>query len=290
MSASPEAAKNSTSPALSKTTSRGNKLSKLIRLKLSSYLLTQFPHEDTFTKPAKAKSSRRQPSETPKTPRTTHDNKEEDGNDTPNPPAADNGDGEPAPAKDIKRKGVPGPKPGSKRSAPTAEIDGTPKPKGKPGPKKRRIEGENGVSAPAPAPKLGPKANQGAINAQLRALDRTGKPCRRWGKKTVALKSFTGVNWNLPYWQTPKLKRVDLSNDAQSQGTGSSDTKNEPPSSQVASESNNGNPTSVAPNGTPDMNGTSTSFGNGAPSAVSDNVPDAQGSTAQPIDEATSNE
>ena len=36
------------------------------------------------------------------------------------------------------RKGVPGPKPGQKRSAPSNDASGTPKPRGKPGPKKRK--------------------------------------------------------------------------------------------------------------------------------------------------------
>ena len=49
--------------------------------------------------------------------------------------------------------------------------------------------------------KLGPKANQGAINAGLRALDRSGKPCRKWTKKAFSLKSFTGVVWELPSWK-----------------------------------------------------------------------------------------
>jgi hypothetical protein len=48
---------------------------------------------------------------------------------------------------------------------------------------------------------LGPKANQGAINAGLRALDRSGKPCRKWAKKPFTLKSFTGVVWELPSWK-----------------------------------------------------------------------------------------
>jgi hypothetical protein len=49
--------------------------------------------------------------------------------------------------------------------------------------------------------KLGPKANQGAINAGLRALDRSGKACRKWNKKPFTLKSFTGVVWELPSWR-----------------------------------------------------------------------------------------
>jgi hypothetical protein len=51
------------------------------------------------------------------------------------------------------------------------------------------------------AHRLGPKANQGAINAGLRALDRSGKPCRKWTKKAFTVKSFTGVVWEVPSWK-----------------------------------------------------------------------------------------
>lgn len=54
------------------------------------------------------------------------------------------------------------------------------------------------------------------------------------------MKSFTGVTWDLPYWQTPRLKRDDLTNDARSQETSSSEAKNEPSSSQVPSETAGG--------------------------------------------------
>jgi INO80 complex subunit Ies4 len=56
------------------------------------------------------------------------------------------------------------------------------------------------------AHKLGPKANQGAINAGLRALDRSGKPCRKWERKPIQLKSFTGVVWELSSWRAPKRR------------------------------------------------------------------------------------
>lgn len=49
--------------------------------------------------------------------------------------------------------------------------------------------------------KLGPKTNAGAINANLRALDRSGKPCRKWARKAFSVKSFTGVSWDLPSWK-----------------------------------------------------------------------------------------
>lgn len=57
--------------------------------------------------------------------------------------------------------------------------------------------------------KLGPKANQGAINAGLRALDRSGKPCRKWDKKPFQLKSFTGIVWDVPSWRGNEILRVN---------------------------------------------------------------------------------
>ncbi|KIV82530.1 hypothetical protein PV11_04632 [Exophiala sideris] len=135
--------------------------------------------------------------------------------------ASENNDGAsesnstPAPATDsasgdaTKKRKPPGA--GSKRSLgqmiDTADL---PKPRGKPGPKKKpRLEdgaadSTTKMSVPAFGPggqKLGPKANQGAINAGLRALDRSGKPCRKWIKKPFSVKSFTGVAWDLPSWK-----------------------------------------------------------------------------------------
>ncbi|KAM5432913.1 hypothetical protein McanMca71_005550 [Microsporum canis] len=97
-------------------------------------------------------------------------------------------------------------KAGTKRGAAALGPDGLPKPRGKPGPKKKpRLEdGETPSRPPPPAHhRLGPKANQGAINACLRALDRTGKPCRKWERKSFQLKSFTGVLWQVPSWGAP---------------------------------------------------------------------------------------
>ena len=61
--------------------------------------------------------------------------------------------------------------------------------------------------------KLGPKANQGAINAGLRALDRSGAPCRRWQKGGFKLKSFTGVVWEIPRWTGEKREATPLPQD-----------------------------------------------------------------------------
>ncbi|KAI5807632.1 INO80 complex subunit Ies4-domain-containing protein [Peziza echinospora] len=105
--------------------------------------------------------------------------------------------------------GVPGPaKPGPKRGRQPGV------PGAKPGRKKQKLE--NGASAVMGFPgiggphKLGPKANQGAINAQLRALDRTGKPCKRWAKAGFQLKSFTGFQWSIPTWATPSSMEKNL--------------------------------------------------------------------------------
>ncbi|OAA42202.1 DUF1711 domain protein [Metarhizium rileyi] len=107
-----------------------------------------------------------------------------------------------APPTDSRKKGV-------KRSA--TNLDGVPKPRGKPGPKKKpRLEDgtiDHAAVARMQAAKLGPKANQGAINAGLRALDRSGKPCRKWARGGFQLKSFTGVVWEVPRWSAPSAKQ-----------------------------------------------------------------------------------
>ncbi|MCJ1309479.1 hypothetical protein MMC25_003139 [Agyrium rufum] len=134
-------------------------------------------------------------------------------------------------------------------------ADNDVKPRAKPGPKRRKLDGttlDDATSRPwtTPAPlnghKLGPKANQGAINAGLRALDRTGKPCRKWEKKGFAIKSFTGVVWDVPSWNTPKKATVDSKDD--SGGTPNSNGENiaNNSSSAVGSEpSRNGNADSI---------------------------------------------
>ncbi|KAG6161531.1 hypothetical protein E4U22_003802 [Claviceps purpurea] len=103
-----------------------------------------------------------------------------------------------------------GRKKGAKRSA--AAMDGMPKIRGKPGPKKKpRLEDgtiDHTAVARIQAAKLGPKANQGAINAGLRALDRSGKPCRKWERGGFKLKSFTGVVWEICRWTAPSKKTV----------------------------------------------------------------------------------
>jgi hypothetical protein len=91
-------------------------------------------------------------------------------------------------------------------------------------------------AAPTPLQKLGPKANQGAINAGLRALDRTGKPCRKWEKKGFQVRSFTGVGWTVPTWRAPN-KAAGFAEDVKSDSTGSTDSKVKEESSAVSDKS-----------------------------------------------------
>ncbi|RAL64062.1 hypothetical protein DID88_003250 [Monilinia fructigena] len=90
-------------------------------------------------------------------------------------------------------------KAGVKRSS-TAALgsETTPRIRGKPGPKKKARLDDGTIDPTGTTPrasnngghKLGPKANQGAINAGLRALDRSGKPCRKWEKRSFIIKDI----------------------------------------------------------------------------------------------------
>lgn len=74
-------------------------------------------------------------------------------------------------------------------SSSVASGSSTPAPKGKPGPKPGSSHA-----------KSGPKDTDSAINSQLRALDRSGKPPRHWARAPVQIKSFTGCDLDLPLW------------------------------------------------------------------------------------------
>jgi hypothetical protein len=80
--------------------------------------------------------------------------------------------------------------------------------------------------APIATHKLGPKANTGAINAGLRALDRTGKPCRRWERKGIQLKSISGVAWTVGSWAAPLKDNSSFSGDVKSENSSSSQADN----------------------------------------------------------------
>ncbi|KAJ5559330.1 hypothetical protein N7535_009558 [Penicillium sp. DV-2018c] len=123
------------------------------------------------------------------------------------------------------RKGVPGPKPGNKRTK--DQTDSTARSRGRPGPKKKPKLEDGEAAKNTAAARLGPKANTGAINAGLRALDRSGAACRRWERKPLQLRSFTGVTWQLPSWRAPGVAKSDSSGEikAAALASGDSDTK-----------------------------------------------------------------
>lgn len=119
-------------------------------------------------------------------------------------------------------------------------------------------------SGPAPinTHKLGPKANTGAINAGLRALDRTGKPCRKWVRKGFQCKSFTGFQWDAGSWAAPARSSSTFSGDVKSDSSTTEDVKANMDSSAVSERSgsgmevdgpkqSNGPESSPAPAGTP---------------------------------------
>lgn len=80
------------------------------------------------------------------------------------------------------------------------------KKKSGPKPKKTKIViGDDGkpvevLAVSLAGPRLGPKSNAGAINENLRNLDRSGKPCRRWQKRSISVRSLYGTKWRTPSW------------------------------------------------------------------------------------------
>ncbi|KAI0885821.1 DUF1711-domain-containing protein [Annulohypoxylon maeteangense] len=171
-------------------------------------------------------------------------------------PAASNGDnasasspGTPAPVGTPSQVPMGPPteapkKKGVKRSAATANgSDPTAKIRGKPGPKKKpRLEDgtidPTGRANGGTYHKLGPKANQGAINAGLRALDRSGAPCRKWNRGGFKLKSFTGVIWEIPRWTAPPKPKPQPTAEEPVASTESSNKENKE-DSQMKSENSN---------------------------------------------------
>jgi hypothetical protein len=215
---------------------------KTIVLKLSPKALLGFPHEPVAA-PEESK-----PTSSPNTPAPKI---VEPSPDTPADASTPmNGTNTPSalapPASGPKRKG-PAPK---KRTI--AAVDGTnstsstPKARGKPGPKAKKqklgdqINDPNSttpLAAPGPAQKLGPKANAGAINANLRSLDRTGKfKCRKWQKTGFRIRTFTGSVVELPSWKASQ-RAAAFSEDVKSDSTGSTDTKIKDESSALSDKS-----------------------------------------------------
>ncbi|KAK3325597.1 INO80 complex subunit Ies4-domain-containing protein [Apodospora peruviana] len=190
-------------------------------------------------------------------PAAPNSNAENASDSSPNTPAA----GTPAPQSATMGPPAEGPKKkGPKRSAmAAANGNGELKVRGKPGPKKKQRL-EDGTVEPSSrgaglsAHKLGPKANQGAINAGLRALDRSGKPCRKWTRGGFTLKSFTGVVWEIPRWTAPPKPQPELSQSS----AAASDLENSNPVSEVeggSGKENNGTNGLLMPNGVNEAHG-----------------------------------
>ncbi|KAI1500798.1 INO80 complex, subunit Ies4 [Biscogniauxia marginata] len=144
------------------------------------------------------------------------------------------------PSEAPKKKGV-------KRSAAAANgNDPSAKVRGKPGPKKKpRLD--DGTIDPNGRPnggsyhKLGPKANQGAINAGLRALDRSGAPCRKWSRGGFRVKSFTGVVWEVSRWTAPPKPKPEAASTEESAVSAEGSNKENKEGSQMKSENSNSN-------------------------------------------------
>lgn len=231
-----------------------------ITLRLSPELLAKFPHEPAAAPSpppvaaAAAAKAESPPSDTA-APQITIETTPAD---TPAESATNMNDASTPsslapPAAGAKRKG---PKPSNKRSA--AAMEGatgatTPKQRGKPGPKRKKMgdmlndPNEKGpFAASTPIAKLGPKANMGIINQNLRALDRTGKfKCRKWQKKGFKIRSFTGVVWEVPSYKAHP-RDGSFADDVKSDSTGSSESKIKDESSAISEKSGlNGDGTPV---------------------------------------------
>ncbi|KAL8832708.1 MAG: hypothetical protein Q9191_000109 [Dirinaria sp. TL-2023a] len=228
----------------SEKASKSSKPTRIIRLKLPKTQLSKFPHEPSLSKsvPKKksplSKSTLAAPPEPP-----SHEETKSDSTDTQAPV---NPKAEQLSTEDTVKKEPSSPKTGDKRPL-GAGVEEPVKQRARPGPKKKPRNEDGTIIhtkpkglAPGPAHKLGPKANQGAINAGLRALDRTGKPCKKWAKSGFHLKTFTGVVWELPTWRAPKTKVIDAEGEvSKSSGNSESPSKANNSNSNEGSEKSN---------------------------------------------------
>lgn len=84
-------------------------------------------------------------------------------------------------------------------------------------------DGPNGSMIPVNGPKLNPKASAGIINANLRALDRSGAPCRKWKRAPFAIKTFTGAVWlSGSTWEAPAKPKPIIDENGKPVNSGSS--------------------------------------------------------------------
>ncbi|KAK6539332.1 hypothetical protein TWF694_009565 [Orbilia ellipsospora] len=177
----------------SPTSSTPSKLQLIVKLKLPSDLLRQFqPSSPTMSTPSKpasiADDEKLAPGAT--SPATV-------ASPVPTPSVASPAPTGPGSPPNLEGKAVNGVVEAVKRGGKRAGTGG-----GKPGPKKRKLD--DGSSHPPS--RLGPKASGGAINAGLRALDRSGNPCKKWSKAPLSFKSFTGFQFTLKVYGSPIVK------------------------------------------------------------------------------------
>lgn len=111
---------------------------------------------------------------------------------------------------------------------------------------KGRSEDGSVITTSTGQPKLGPKANQGAINAGLRALDRSGKPCRKWSRGKFEIKSFTGSTWGIGRWTAP-AKTTNTMDTMSSSGDSSKTPKENSTSQPTKSDQNSINTPDLVP-------------------------------------------
>ncbi|KAF3390702.1 INO80 complex subunit 4 [Talaromyces pinophilus] len=176
--------------------------SRTVVLKLSSTVLRRFPHESPAVdeKDIKIKDASSPPSSTSgeAVQASSFDNAS-DAASTPAPAATEGGK--------AKKGNGAGSARGTKRAL-DKTGDAPKAPRSRPSAARKKLKLDDKTTDTTKlmpsGHKLGPKANQGAINAGLRALDRSGTPCRKWERKPFQLKSFTGVVWGLSSWHTPK--------------------------------------------------------------------------------------
>ncbi|GFF48448.1 INO80 complex subunit 4 [Aspergillus udagawae] len=242
--------------ATSATNGRSNRSAAtkaIVVLRLSPELLSRFAIPDVKEKATKKNSTSASPPVKEKEPSSPASSSA----DPPIPPSsvdnASDAASTPAPgtsaADTPRRNGLPAPKSGTKRSAGQA-TESFSRPRGKPGPKKKpRLDDGTGDSVKVTSSRLGPKANMGAINAGLRALDRSGNPCRKWERKALQLKSFTGIQWQLPSWRAPRPQKTETNGEMKEAAldTGDSDSKANQSASGAPSEKSNSGDTELTP-------------------------------------------
>ncbi|RKF56521.1 putative duf1711 domain-containing protein [Erysiphe neolycopersici] len=207
-------------PSNKSATSRRKSTKGIVVLKLSPKVLQKFQQKLESKRPNSISSTTS--SDRPKTTSlSTNENTQSSKSLTPDQPDTPRSSTLPPPTDGSKKKS-------NKRAnnaAFASEGAAASKARGKPGPKKKSKLEDTTPDQISVTPKsfntatakLGPKANQGAINAGLRALDRSGKPCRKWAKESFKLKSFTGVCWEIPRWKAPpKTTTIETERDSNS--------------------------------------------------------------------------